>query len=200
LAVKGVAAAALLESYETERFPIGADVLRSTGALSRIVLSQIGVVDAVRDRVAPMLMGWEPIQDRILNTLSEIAVAYKNSPIVANSGRRAPDAWVRRGGAELRLYEAMRDPRHKLVYCGVNAPGAALSKILVERADFVELLHSTRDLEAVYGISGETAVAIRPDGYIGYRGAPEIAALRGYFSRLFRSAASSESVTTHTPG
>jgi 2-polyprenyl-6-methoxyphenol hydroxylase-like FAD-dependent oxidoreductase len=190
LAVKGVAAEALLDSYETERLPIGADLLRATGVLSRIALSQATMIDAVRDRVAPVLLGWEPVQERILNALSEIAVGYKSSPIVANSGRRAPDALVRREGAQLRLYEAMRDSRHKLIYSGPRPAPAALRDPLQEREPFIEMLSATEDFNAVYGIAGETAIAVRPDGYIGYRGAPEAAALRGYFSRLFRTASS----------
>jgi len=190
VAIQGAAAPGLLDSYETERLPIGSELLRATGGLSRLVLSQTSLVDAVRDRIAPVLVGWAPIHERILNSLSEVSVAYRNSPIVANSGRRAPDATVRRDNAELRLYEAMRDPRHKLVYCGVRQLPAPLMGLIREHAAFVELLQAGNGFPAVYGLKNETVIAIRPDGYIGYIGAPEIEPLRGYFGRLFKTASS----------
>src|SRR5260221_14793338 len=82
LVTSGRAKESLLDSYEAERKPIGADLLRATGAATKVLLWRNPVAEAVRDHMAGLLTSFEAVQDKIRATVSELAINYRQSPIV----------------------------------------------------------------------------------------------------------------------
>ena len=108
LVAKGAAGAGLLDSYEAERRPVGADVVAKTLEASR---------NFGRDRGK---------EDPLENT--QVLISYRGSPAVADlaapanlavrAGDRAPDAdgLVRQGfGFPVRLFDLLRGPQHVLL-------------------------------------------------------------------------------------
>jgi hypothetical protein len=187
LVVKSAAPAALLDSYEAERRPVGMDVLARTRAASEGYGRERGRLE----------------DERLVDT--QVLVAYRDSPIVRDdapeaagpqAGERAPDvAGLRRQGMgfPVRLFEELSGYEH-VVVARLGAAGTegsreeleALAAALASRypnrvrvvavADEplaqgpgVPVLHDAQGtFAAAYGPSG--AFIVRPDGYLGWRG------------------------------
>lgn len=94
----GVAQDRLLDSYHAERHPVAAEVLRSTdGAtkgMNKLVKLSSDWAQSLRNSVMRFLTSLSPIQRAASRTLSELDVAYHNSPIV---GQVQSTPWNRHG-------------------------------------------------------------------------------------------------------
>jgi 2-polyprenyl-6-methoxyphenol hydroxylase-like FAD-dependent oxidoreductase len=199
LVARGVADASLLGSYEAERRPVEQGVLQQTDLVTRLVTMEAPLVRTLRDALAPLLSSFDAVQQRARRTVSELAVHYRQSPIVEEhwqpqgplAGDRVPDmpltAWD--GSRETSLLEALRQGRHILLLALDDAVPATL------RADFDALARQAQahlgELVHVYRPSGAVGewpalCVIRPDGYVGFRGSsahvPELAA---FLDRMF---------------
>ncbi len=183
LVLNGSAREALLDSYDAERRPVGAEVVARTREASEAY---------GRER------GGAP--DRLADT--QILVSYRGSPIVRDdvpgtegpaAGDRAPDVLglERRGlGFPLRLFDVLRGTTHVLL--ARASPSdivdlAAFARQLEPRGNVpvrivavgsdhlreqpgVTVLHDrTGGFSDVYGEVAAAAL-VRPDGYIGWRG------------------------------
>ena len=204
LVLKGAADERLLDSYESERRPVGADVVARTAAAS---------MSFGRERTQP---------DRLENT--QILVNYRNSGIVhdqtgadgaVRAGDRAPDAaGLRRAhiGFPLRLFDVLNGTRARprLLSRGARqAEDAAKLETLASdldrdyaglvrvvavaeaNADLPEPIGCTllRDAEQTfaraYGATPGMTLLVRPDGYVGLRAAaPDMDAIRSYLKKL----------------
>jgi 2-polyprenyl-6-methoxyphenol hydroxylase-like FAD-dependent oxidoreductase len=87
----------LLSSYSTERSAIAKLVLEATGKATAIVVMKGGVKQSIRNHVASLVFGFAPVTHVMADVLSEMAVAYSDSPLNGPSkharpapGRRAP--------------------------------------------------------------------------------------------------------------
>lgn len=145
-AVHGRAPAWLLDSYERERHPVGASVLRFTDAFNQIVLSS-PARRRVRIAALSIVLRVPGVRRALAERLSGIGIAYPRSRHEHRLvGRRMPD--VDCDGA--RLYELLREGRSVLVS---SRP-----------------LDGGRDVVSTVGdLSGlPDAVLVRPDGYIAW--------------------------------
>ncbi|OKH73945.1 FAD-dependent monooxygenase [Mycolicibacterium goodii] len=144
--VGGRAPGWLLDSYERERHPVGASVLRFTDAFNQIVLSSPA---KRRARVAALaiVLRVPAIRRSLTERLSGIGITYPRSRGEHRLvGRRMPDVDCR----GTRLYELLRGGRFVLVS----------SRPLEGDGDVVS---------AVGDLSGlPDAVLVRPDGYIAW--------------------------------
>lgn len=144
--VGGRAPGWLLDSYERERHPVGASVLRFTDAFNQIVLSSPA---KRRARVAALaiVLRVPAIRRSLTERLSGIGITYPRSRGEHRLvGRRMPDVDCR----GTRLYELLRGGRFVLVS----------SRPLEGGGDVVS---------AVGDLSGlPDAVLVRPDGYIAW--------------------------------
>ncbi len=189
LVLDAAAPEALLDSYESERRPVGAEVV-------------------ARTRAASVAYGREPggRPDRLAGT--QIRVSYRGTDWVRDdrqdpngagpaAGDRAPDAegLSRHGiGFPLRLFDVLRGTEHVLI---VHLDGGDATQRLAELAAFAQdirvrlgsrvrtvaitaadgmpeqpglaLLHDRHGaFSEAYG--AEAALLVRPDGYVGWRG------------------------------
>ena len=140
LAARGKASAALLESYNDERHPVGHAVLRGTGIATRVITLRNPLARHLRDRLASLLTSMEVVQERMRNQASQLGVGYRDSPIVGEyraevpggrafnrgpgPGERAPDGALDdpQGGTGLTLFELMRGPAHDALFFAGLAP------------------------------------------------------------------------------
>jgi hypothetical protein len=193
LAVAGVAAPGLLDSYHAERHPVGEEVVGRT----------------VRDAREGIGAG-DDLQTTVLRT-AQLLVHYTDSPIVGDDpdapgpdagprpGERAPDATgLRRSGVTgpIRCHELFRHTGHTLLLwatseaawseamdvaedvltrsCGRVRAAVLVPQSLSDTAVFgATLVDADGNLSAAYGF-GEAATTpaaylIRPDGYVSYR-------------------------------
>ncbi|MER7519307.1 FAD-dependent oxidoreductase [Streptomyces sp. NPDC126499] len=96
---------ALLDSYQTERHPIGALALRSSGTLIRLAIAHTPLQRAARTAATRLLGAIRPAVDRVVGQISGIGISY------GSDTRRAPDLELREG----RLYELLRQGEFVLI-------------------------------------------------------------------------------------
>ena len=147
-AVRGTAPAGLLDTYQSERHPVGTTVLRVTDAFNKLVLGTSAIRQAFR-RVAITTILALPVGRRTMGgLLSGIGIRYarpKGSHELV--GRRMPDVDC---GAQ-RLFELLRTGRFVLLTraaVDVELPGVAFG------------VHGDPSLPA--------AILVRPDGYVAW--------------------------------
>ncbi|WP_338495512.1 FAD-dependent monooxygenase [Streptomyces sp. SJL17-4] len=145
---------ALLDSYQSERHPVGAAVLRSSGALVRLAMAHTPLTRAARSLTARLLSAVRPASARAMGMISGLGIAY--APPAGSkrpAGRRAPDTRLREG----RLYELLRAGEFVLITPEGGLPAlpetASASPERLIRATWTD---PTR----------RTAVLVRPDGYV----------------------------------
>jgi 2-polyprenyl-6-methoxyphenol hydroxylase-like FAD-dependent oxidoreductase len=147
--VHGTAPGWLLDSYEAERHPVGAEVLQLTDAFNQIVLGRSWAARAVRT-IAVGTVTRVPFGRRFLaGRLSQIGIRYPRTSREDHRmvGQRMAD--VDCDGA--RLYELLRKGRFVLV---------SREGVDVDRSDVVHGVHHDAKLPA--------AVLVRPDGYVAW--------------------------------
>ena len=89
MVVNATAEPELLESYEAERRPIAASLLKSTGAAGNLILGNHILARLLRDRVVIPLMNKTSMQRRVWEDLCQLKVTYRNGPL----GRQAQRKW-----------------------------------------------------------------------------------------------------------
>jgi 2-polyprenyl-6-methoxyphenol hydroxylase-like FAD-dependent oxidoreductase len=154
-AVHGRAPAWLLDTYEAERHPVGARVLRLTDAFNQLVLGGGPVVQKVRTFLVRQLFRSRRTRRYLGGFLTGVGIAYpRHRGQHRLVGRRVPDM----RGPDGRLYERMRDGRFVLVDSSSGAPAVG------PWADRVQVFRTP----ASSGLPG--LVLVRPDGYVAWAG------------------------------
>jgi len=162
----------LLDSYEAERQPVAAAVL--------------GLSTKKYDGLAKL----DPSSLKRGKDEQQLALSYHGGPLAPATaehtatlqvGDRAPDAQLRdRDGKPMRLFDLYQGPHVTALAYGTGAAGdlhripwpatgAALRRVAIndesDRSDRV-FRDPTANFEKSYGLSGDTLLLIRPDGYI----------------------------------
>lgn len=148
--VSGVASEALLDSYERERHPVGADVLAMTDMLNQLVLGRSAIRRVMQRFIVRAILGFPRSRRMAAERLSGIAIAYPRRSRADDAlvGRRMPDIDCH----GTRLYEMLRSGRFVLLTHGAGHPGAWPG---IDQVDHCEAMQAA-------------AVLVRPDGYIAW--------------------------------
>ncbi|MEJ3744168.1 FAD-dependent monooxygenase [Actinomycetes bacterium KLBMP 9797] len=142
----------LLDTYNQERHPVGARVLRITDGLNQLVLSSMWLGRAARTLAIRTAVAIPPLRRRLAGFLTGIGIRYA-SPAGAHPrvGQRVPNA----GEDGRRVYEAIRTGQFVLVD---RRPGAA--------ADSADGAVVTVRLSP--GGAEPALTLVRPDGYVAW--------------------------------
>jgi hypothetical protein len=150
---------ALLDTYEDERHPIGKAVLRSSGALVRIAANRSWIAQRIRGTVLATALGVKPVMQKLTGMVSGIGIRYPHAPGDHHLvGKRAEDVDLADGS---RLYEALRGGRFVVLDSAEAYDGAFVANAAAVAPDSL-----TR--------------VVRPDGYLGWVGDDDPAAIRAY--------------------
>ncbi|MFD9975171.1 FAD-dependent monooxygenase [Streptomyces sp. NPDC059017] len=141
----------LLDTYHSERHPVGAQVVRSSGAIVRLAMAHSPLQRLTRALATSFLNTVRPAADRAMGMISGTGLSYR-APRGAHrlTGRRAPDLSLREG----RLYELLRRGEFVLV----TPDGADTAPPAVPGP--VSRAH--------WRGADRTALLVRPDGYIAW--------------------------------
>ncbi|MGC0340702.1 FAD-dependent monooxygenase [Streptomyces sp. SLBN-8D4] len=149
----GHAGPELLDTYQSERHPVGKAVLRSSGGIVRLAMAKRPWELALRAALTTVLDHVGPARRRMLGQLTGIGYRYAaprgSHPL---TGTRVPDVSLADGG---RLYESLRGGRFVLITPEPEAYGdwgAHKDRLAVER----------------WATSRRTTVLVRPDGYVAW--------------------------------
>jgi 2-polyprenyl-6-methoxyphenol hydroxylase-like FAD-dependent oxidoreductase len=165
--VNGTSPESLLDTYQAERHPIGARVLKSTMAQTALnrgdermkalweTMSELLKMDEPRKRYAAMMSG--------LDIRYDLGTGH---PLL---GRRMPDLDLVTANGPRRVFTLLHDARPVLLNLG--EPGALDIAPWTDRVQRVDARYAgVWDLPVLGAVAAPTAVLIRPDGHVAWVG------------------------------
>lgn len=156
-AMRGWAPEGLLDTYHTERYPVGRRVLRTSDILLRTARLHSRVLRTARDVALRAACYLRPVARRMAGAVSGIDLAYPAPPGAHPLvGRRAPDIPLASDTGQT-LYHALRPGRFLLVLPPDAPTPTALTAEWDDRVD-----------HAIAGGATRTTVLVRPDAYIAW--------------------------------
>ncbi|HEX8792786.1 MAG TPA: FAD-dependent monooxygenase [Polyangiaceae bacterium] len=166
--VRGTSPESLLDTYQAERHPIGARVLRTT--MAQTALSRRDArMDAVRETVSELL-GMDEPRKRYAGMMSGLDVHYdlgEGHPLL---GRRMPDLDVVTESGPQRVFTLLHQARPVLLNLG--DPASIDITPWTDRVRRVDALYAgVWELPVLGAVAAPTAVLIRPDGHVAWVGA-----------------------------
>lgn len=167
LAVKGLAVDALLDSYHSERHPVGAALLQQTLALTALNRGDARS-SALRAMMAETMQMDEP-RRQYAATMSALDVRYDMGQGHELLGRRVPDLDLITADGPARLFAMMHDAKPLLVNFGEAGrvdPGeyAAHVRCIDAQAEGV------CELPRAGVVALPEAMLVRPDGHVAWTG------------------------------
>ncbi|MBZ4020233.1 rifampin monooxygenase [Streptomyces purpurogeneiscleroticus] len=181
-AVNGWAPEGLLDSYQSERHPVAADVLNNTRAQIELMSTEPGP-QSVRRLIAE-LMDFEDVNRYLIEKITAIGVRYDFGEGHELLGRRMRDVELKRG----RLYERMHGGRGLLL----DRTGRLSVAGWADRVDHVVDVSDGSDDTNGSDVCEELdvpAVLLRPDGHVAWVGDDQ-QELRGRLRKWFGAAVS----------
>jgi 4,5-epoxidase len=196
----------LLNTYEEERKPKAAEVLKETDRTTRVLLPPDPFMRFFRDFVVLPIMRNSWVQKKFFAKLAQLHVNYRGcslskhddtSRTLLKAGDRAPDvAFQRCRSGELKTLFELLEPMQPIALIGARADRslrAALSEAkidvynlgAVEDVDADCLLDIYGDFRRLYGMTGDFLCLIRPDDHIGlFQRPPNEQSLRKYLAKI----------------
>jgi hypothetical protein len=165
--VRGTSPESLLDTYQAERHPIGARVLKST-LLATAVNRGDERTNALREAMSELLQMDEP-RKRYAGMSSGLDIHYDLGAGHPLLGRRMPDLDLVTESGPRRVFTLLHAARPVLLNLGER--GALES---APWSDRVQLVHARYDgvwvLPVLGQVAAPNAVLIRPDGYVAWVG------------------------------
>jgi len=165
--VEGVSHDELLDTYQAERHPVAARVLRNTMA-SVALRRPDDRIKALGDVVSELL-GFEEPRTHFAAMLSGLDVHYDLGDGHPLLGRRMPDLDLIIADGTVRLYALLHEARPLLL--NLAERGDAEIDPWADRVQLVDAEYArTWELPALGAVTAPTAVLVRPDGYVAWVG------------------------------
>ena len=170
----------LLDSYEEERGEVGRALLRFTERGLKLATVSNPIVEKLRDVFAPIVVLLPPAQRNAVGFISETAIEYRSSSIVADfgsdgylrAGDRLPDLPLRNRTVRSRLLEDWTAPKHRVFGLNLDQDDIETMRNELRDADADVVSVATSDFyddgRRLLGDDGKIFV-LRPDGYVGFR-------------------------------
>jgi 3-(3-hydroxy-phenyl)propionate hydroxylase len=184
--VKGTSPDTLLDSYEAERHPVAANVMRNTMAQRALSAADERTV-ALRDIVADLLALGEA-RKSIAGMISGLDIHYRpdgdHHPMV---GRRVPDLEMKTANGAARVYEYLHDAKALLLDLDTTShvdPSPWSERV----KHIVGTCPGPWELPIVGAVETPSALLIRPDGYVAWAGTGTDDGLRDALTTWFGGA------------
>jgi 2-polyprenyl-6-methoxyphenol hydroxylase-like FAD-dependent oxidoreductase len=182
--VKKTSPESLLDTYQTERHPVAARVLRDTMAQVALLRTD-DRTNAAREIMSELLSMDEP-RKRYAGTMSGLDIHYdlgEGHPLL---GRRMPDLDLATANGPLRVFTLLHDARPVLLNLG--EPGGFDITPWAHRVMSIDTKYAGNwELPVLGQVAAPTAVLIRPDGYVAWVGDGTDTGLRDALTTWFGS-------------
>ncbi len=167
--VKRTSPESLLDTYQAERHPVAARVLRNTMAQVALLRAD-DRTNALREReIVSEVLGMDEPRTRIAAMMSGLDVHYdlgEGHPLL---GRRMPDLELVAADGPVRVFTLLHDARPVLLDLG--EPGGVDITPWADRVRLFDARYAgTWELPVLGPVPAPTAVLIRPDGYVAWVG------------------------------
>lgn len=165
--VKGTSPDSLLDTYHSERHPVGARVLQTTLAQTELSRSD-DRIDALRAIIGEILTTDAP-RNHLAGTLTGLDIHYDLGEGHPQLGRRMPDLDLLTATGPLCVFSLLHEARPALVNLGL--PGEIDITPWADRVQLVDAYYEGPwELPVLGEVTTPTAVLIRPDGYVAWVG------------------------------
>jgi 2-polyprenyl-6-methoxyphenol hydroxylase-like FAD-dependent oxidoreductase len=163
----------LLDSYDAERRPIGADVISAAGRMTKVATIHNPLARHVRNVVAHFMLGLSPVQRALEGAMTEISIGYPDSPLSGTASKPQQVGQRMRPLDGETPYGAGAAPRFTVrTQIAPGKPAPAL------RTDLVDPVIRP-------ATSGAGIELVRPDGYLATSAADQDwASVEAYLDRL----------------
>jgi 2-polyprenyl-6-methoxyphenol hydroxylase-like FAD-dependent oxidoreductase len=167
LVVDRTAPESLLDTYQAERHPVGARVLRTT--MASVALRRADERTKALQETIAELLEIEEARRRLAALMSGLGIRYdlgEGHPLL---GRRMPDLELAGTGGPQSVFALLHEGRPVLLDLGEAAglgSGAWGDRVQTVHARY----EGTWELPAIGAVSAPTGVLIRPDGYVAWVG------------------------------
>jgi 3-(3-hydroxy-phenyl)propionate hydroxylase len=163
--VAGTSAESLLDTYEQERHPVAARVLRDT--LAQVALRRADERSKAVSEAFGELLAMEEPRKRFAARLSGLGVHYDLGDGHPLLGRRMPDLDLVTADGTVRVFELLHQARPVLIALGASVGAGPWT----DRVQQVEATWSGAwELPELGVVSAPAAVLVRPDGYVAWVG------------------------------
>ena len=172
----------LLDTYHTERHPVGARVLKNT--MAQVATRRTDDrTKALCDYVAEFVTTDET-RKRLGAEMSGLGVHYDLGEVHPLLGRRMPDLDLVATNGSTRVFALLHDARPVLINFGKT--GDVDITPWSDRVQLVDAIYDgTWELPAMGLVAAPTAVLVRPDGYVAWVGEGSQDGLTGALSTWF---------------
>jgi 2-polyprenyl-6-methoxyphenol hydroxylase-like FAD-dependent oxidoreductase len=165
--VRGTSPDILLDTYQAERHPVGARVLKTTMAQTALGRGD-DRTNALRELMAELLAPDEA-RKRYAGMMSGLDIHYDLGAGHPLLGRRMPDLDLVTAGGARRVFTWLHDARPVLIQLG--EPGALDLADWADRVRLVDARYAGAwELPVLGAVAAPSAVLIRPDGYVAWIG------------------------------
>jgi 2-polyprenyl-6-methoxyphenol hydroxylase-like FAD-dependent oxidoreductase len=167
--VKGTSPESLLDTYQAERHPIGAGVLRTTLAATALGRGDERT-NALREVMSDLLTMDEP-RKRYAAMMSGLDIRYDLGPGHPLLGRRVPDLDVIAGSGPRRVFTLLHEARPVLLNLGEAGALDIASSPWADRVRRIDARYAGAwELPVLGAVAAPSAVLIRPDGHVAWVG------------------------------
>jgi 3-(3-hydroxy-phenyl)propionate hydroxylase len=165
--IKGTSPESLLDSYQAERHPVAAQVLRNT--LAQVALMRQDDRSKAAWGVVSELLKMDEPRKRWAAEISGLSIRYglgEGHPLL---GRRMPDLDMATSNGPLRVFTLLHKARPVLLKLGEL--GGFDSTPWADRVQLIDAEYTGPwELPAIGAVPAPTAVLVRPDGYVAWVG------------------------------
>jgi 3-(3-hydroxy-phenyl)propionate hydroxylase len=165
--VKRISPESLLDTYQAERHPVAARVLRNT--MAEVALRRPDArTKALQDTVSELLSMDEP-RRRLAAEMSGLDIHYQFAEGHPLLGRRMPDLDLVTANGTVRVFTLLHHGRPVLLNFG--EPGCLDITPWKDRVQLVDATYAGAwELPAIGAVHAPVAVLVRPDGYVAWVG------------------------------
>jgi len=165
--VKGISPQSLLDTYQAERHPVGARVLKNTMAQTALRRSDERT-KALGDIIAELVVMDEP-RKRLAAEMSGLAIHYDLGDGHPLLGRRMPDLELVTAGGPVRVFTLLHGARPVVINFG--EAGSIDIRLWTDRVQSIDAKYDGPwELPEIGVVTAPSAVLIRPDGYVAWVG------------------------------
>lgn len=202
LVIQKKAKTILLDTYQAERYPVGKNVLRETTLLTNVMTVRNRFLRWLRDFVIAFALKQQKIRKKFASTMTLLTIKYNDNLLVQDYLRHqsGPPAGTRMLDVKYdyqRLFDLVRGTQFVLLlFSGISREFNIFqflqlqSSLKVQYKDLIKcvfinaigefpewegatVFDALKQVHQSYGVSKPSLYLIRPDKYIGFRGALE---------------------------
>ncbi len=165
--VKRISLESLLDTYQVERYPIAARVLRDT--MAHVALQRTDERTKALGEILAEFMKLEDVRKRVAAEKAGLDIHYDLGDGHPLLGRRMPDLDLVTANGPLRVFSLLHEGRPVLLNLG--EPGDFDITPWVDRVPVIDARYDGPwELPAIGEVTAPVAVLVRPDGYVAWVG------------------------------